>query len=285
MDTKRFLMNKVTDVNALLSENNAPFTVEFKETYKNNLYFYGFMIKDGTNISPIIYHSNWEELSTEDIVDYLILKYGSCNTVKPDIENIISFQYIKDNVLPELRPVEDIENIKNEDLIYTYDDNSKSAFVITYKITVKEMSDDSGTATIKVKRYLLDRINMSTEDLYHFAFQNLADQTYMFSMNGLFNIPCVSEDNMFVVTTKSSVMGAISILNPSIQESLEDKLGSVFYLLPSSVHEFIAVTYSELNAETLKTMIKEVNSTVLDPIDKFSDNLYLYKKGVITICE
>ena len=54
-------------------------------------------------------------------------------------------------------------------------------------------------------------------------------------------------------------------------------MGGSFYLIPSSVHEFILIKDDGTpKAKDLNKMIKNVNETVLEPRDYLSDQCYHY---------
>ena len=62
-------------------------------------------------------------------------------------------------------------------------------------------------------------------------------------------------------------------------EQLAKRVDGDYYLIPSSVHEFILLPVDqERSAEELKEMIVEVNSTELTPEEILSDQLYLYSR-------
>lgn len=71
--------------------------------------------------------------------------------------------------------------------------------------------------------------------------------------------------------------GACSILYPGMLEQLAERIGGDYYMIPSSVHEFLLVPRErEQDREELKKMIAEVNRTELPPEEVLSDHLYLY---------
>ena len=83
------------------------------------------------------------------------------------------------------------------------------------------------------------------------------------------------DDKMLVVTNKSGKYGAAAIfVNRNIREELYKRLGD-YYVLPSSIHEVIAVKADESpSAIELDKMVKEINKEVLDPKDILSDHAF-----------
>ena len=67
------------------------------------------------------------------------------------------------------------------------------------------------------------------------------------------------------------------MLYPDVLAELAGKLGSSFFIIPSSVHELILVPFrKDISVSALKNMIYEVNHTQLGPEDVLSDSLYAY---------
>lgn len=84
---------------------------------------------------------------------------------------------------------------------------------------------------------------------------------------------------MVVITTESQSYGAAAILVPSVQEWLLNHLGGKCFILPSSIHEVIAVPYDEsMDPEELRTMVTDINREQVSDIDQLSDNAYILSK-------
>ena len=104
-------------------------------------------------------------------------------------------------------------------------------------------------------------------------------------------IPEAAEENsemkllMYVITNHENRNGAIGVLNSAIMDYAAEKLGD-FYILPASIHEVLLVVKdSELDAESLQNMVREVNNDVL-PDELLSDHIYEYDREMhrIRIC-
>ena len=79
------------------------------------------------------------------------------------------------------------------------------------------------------------------------------------------------------MTTASGSNGACAMLYDDELEKLSKKLNSDLYIIPSSVHEILAVSADEYNAiNHLADMVREVNSSVVDIKDRLSNQIYMY---------
>ena len=66
---------------------------------------------------------------------------------------------------------------------------------------------------------------------------------------------------MLILTNAGKTYGACCILYPKVLEQLAKRVDGDYYLIPSSVHEFILLPVDQgRSAEELKEMIVEVNA-------------------------
>lgn len=86
------------------------------------------------------------------------------------------------------------------------------------------------------------------------------------------------EEEMLIVTNKTGIHGAASILYPGFLKVTAETLGvSGMYLLPSSVHEFIMVPCDgRAEEKELVNIIREINRLCVTAEEKLSDHLYIY---------
>ena len=77
--------------------------------------------------------------------------------------------------------------------------------------------------------------------------------------------------------------GAAVLLYPEMPKLIYETLGGNYYLLPSSVHEFLVVPEERgIKPEELKKIVREVNETQLEREDFLSDEIYYFDGEIIT---
>ncbi len=81
---------------------------------------------------------------------------------------------------------------------------------------------------------------------------------------------------MFVISNKSKVNGAASMFYEDALADLADKVGTDLYILPSSVHEVIAVSTDMGTPESLAEMVQEVNGGQVAAEEQLSDHVYKF---------
>lgn len=89
---------------------------------------------------------------------------------------------------------------------------------------------------------------------------------------------------MVVITTESRNYGSAAILSASVQKWLLEHFDGKCYILPSSIHEMIAVPYDDgVSPEELKEMISDINDNVVENIDQLSNNAYILSEEGLKI--
>ena len=97
---------------------------------------------------------------------------------------------------------------------------------------------------------------------------------------------CDMSNEMLVITNKSRIHGASTILHKDTLERLANIFKHDYFVLPSSVHELISVkAMDDADVEGLKAMVTEINSTQVAPDEVLSDSVYRYSiaTGELTI--
>lgn len=99
-------------------------------------------------------------------------------------------------------------------------------------------------------------------------------------------IPSVSPDlRVLVVTDSDAILGAAAIFREDIQRLVEKELGGMFFILPSSIHEVLCMAYDPEQTEALTEIVQSINRTAVAPVDRLSDNVYMFDGKTIRECE
>lgn len=86
-------------------------------------------------------------------------------------------------------------------------------------------------------------------------------------------------NTMYVITNAKGINGASCLLYPAVIKNLALKLDSDLYILPSSIHEIIAVKANgTMNKKAFREMVFDVNRTQVPEEDILSDNVYFYSR-------
>ena len=215
-----------------------------------------------------------------------------CNTIKESISVIetkeqavkafvTDYEKVKDNTYLRLVPgdspiLDDTPHKKVEDM----------ALVVS--IALVDFSDENGKSVVVVSKPLMEMYGIDEQQLFADAERNsLQYEPVVFTPLGDMiknliqaeNLPDPADEGIiaYIATNRSGFHGASVVSYPDFCEKAAETMGGSFYLIPSSVHEFILIKDDgSPRPKDLNKMIKNVNETVLEPRDFLSDQCYHY---------
>lgn len=277
---EKLLTERAERLNKILKEKGAGFHVEYMNVYKNNVYMDAYALrKEESDAAPIIYFDmEWWEKSDAQVVDFLISM--NRNDYDIDTSKIITHDYISEHIKPKLLSDSYIPNLKKADRSFIHFED----MVVSFYVSLEESPEESGIATIPVTNSLLEDINISLLDAYAYAIKNISSCVEIIPISSLIpgNIPMSSDCPMWIVRTTDLWQGAAAILCPDTLDKISELIPGNVALLPSSVEEFIAVSYeSESDLEILKEMVTDINEMQIPIQMKLTDNVYVLKEGKI----
>lgn len=88
------------------------------------------------------------------------------------------------------------------------------------------------------------------------------------------------EMSMYVISNESKINGAVSMLYETELHALAEKMGSDLYILPSSIHEVIAVSATGGDPEELAQMVEDINMGQVEIGERLSNQVYHYDKDL-----
>ena len=242
------------------------------------------MLQPVINLNQFFHSYQCHDADIDDIANDIADIYEESFLPDDDYKVIFNFEQVKNKIFPCLYNTAINSKISDQYIHREYLDLS-----VYYYVTLPIKNDGSGT--ILISRKLLDLWNISIEELDQTAFNNLHVNKHpqITSMYDLFKDENNEKDisyiddlsrNMFILSCKSDTNGAIYMTDTGILDQLSSMTSSDLIILPSSRHELIVLpsylmkSHAEIN--DFKSMVHEVNSTVLRPEDFLSDNVYCY---------
>lgn len=164
-----------------------------------------------------------------------------------------------------------------------------------YRVVVSE--DETGTASYILSTEQRLNAQISVEELDEAAMINTSKvgftvQSMYEVMAEMMHIDestveemCEGGPGMFVLSNKRKINGASIILYNEQLAQLSEKLNDDLLIMPSSIHEVLAVPASSMNAIDLKQMVREVNDTEVSEQEILGYSVYRYnrKTGVVEV--
>lgn len=147
----------------------------------------------------------------------------------------------------------------------------------------------------KSEQELYDLAKANTKELFPSTIRNMNEVIceMMFGSDGLdkemeaefkdMMTEMPDERAMYVISNKANIFGAASMLYEENLEALSEKLGSSLYILPSSVHECIAISENFGNPDELAQMVYEINMDQVNLDERLSNQVYRYDKDAKTL--
>lgn len=185
-----------------------------------------------------------------------------------------------------------ISNEKNEESLHNRPYIPFLDLAITFQLLLYNSED--GIGSIPVTSELQKKWKLSTKKLFQLAQDNTISLfpkkiSYMQEMLQKVlghmkecntEVQEESEENYtepIVVSNSQGINGATVMLYPDCLSELGELCGGDFYILPSSIHEFLVVPVSEeIAPDRLQNMVCDVNKTCVQEDEILSDHIYCY---------
>lgn len=275
-------MNRANAIATIVAENTDLYAAA-QEVFKGDDKLIGITVGEkDSRIRPNIYVDSFEYLSDEEIANKVIEIYKE-NSAQPDFANVAEvyqdYEKVKDNLVLCIRK----STQNNDDLKRKYLDMELYVrFIVT--------SDTDGMASIVVKKEHVKMWGVNPQTVIAQARQNSEKQYTIDGMADVLKEMSAGRDigidfddialkPMYILGNSNRVNGASVINSTKVLGKLAKSINENLYILPSSIHEVIAVTASFVeDASYLKDMIRCVNDTEVRPEERLSYNLYYFDR-------
>ena len=104
-------------------------------------------------------------------------------------------------------------------------------------------------------------------------------------MSEILGFADTSTSQMYVVSKADGMFGASAVLDNAVQSQLQDIFPEGFYILPSSVHEVLAVSADTASPDELAFMVRSINRDQVAEVDRLSDHVFTVDCGRLAVAE
>jgi len=304
MNYQNFLKDIKENIMYYLPEEFVGSNVTLSQVTKNNGLKLDALtiLKPGHEIAPTIYLNNfYKELNEGKEMDDIL---GEISDIRVEhdqapeaAENLINnLSTMKDKIIFRVVGYE-----ANKETFKNIPHTVKNDMAFTYRLVVQK--GDDGVASSVINNDLMKHLSLDPETLSILAMENtpkLFPAEFM-SMNDVMRSMMGEEEweemsmfmdmeqgpKLYVLSNDSKVNGAASLFYPGQMDVIKKQLNSDFYVLPSSVHEVIIVPKTEeiTSYKDLETMVREVNSTGVDPEEVLTGNVYFYDGNELVLAK
>lgn len=284
VNEKEFVEELIERVTATM--NSKGFEILYQGKIDNGIIKHGIMVtklckNDKYNIGAVVYfEKEWTTLRDEEIIE--LLTNAGEKTPEVNFNKLLECQYIKENVLPMIQKIENIEQYKDTDLFYTNND----CFVILYYVQMKSPVSTIN-AHMKIRKNIMESLHISEEEMMKCAFENLKQEICIESIKNLLEsngIKIPEDENMpiYVISNQEKYLGSACIMLPEVYEMLSKVLGERYIILPSSIHECLAIEYTE-DTDLLVSMVQDINATSVEDEEILSNHIYVCTKEGVSL--
>lgn len=263
--------------------------VERQEVLKNNgIVMVGLSIRNlEKNAAPVIYLDEYYNAylkgrPLEDLSECLVEKSRKTPELPQwERDMLLDFSMLKDKIVYKL-----VNAQENKKLLKEAPNLPLLDFAIVFYLHLPISEAESGTILIRNEHLKL--WNCPISRLYEYAKKNtpricppmLCPLTALIEAAGeVWEEECP----ILVLTNETGVYGATAILYQEIPQLIYQEVGGNYYLLPSSIHEFLIVPEREDAVPgELRAIVREVNRTEIAKEEFLSDQIYYFNGEIIT---
>lgn len=199
-----------------------------------------------------------------------------------DISKLMNKQYILDHVEYQI-----VNSERNAEKLHGVPSRKIVDLAALYRTVVSD--DDNGTVSYVVSNETIVIAGISIEELDEaaarntekigFVVQSMAEE--MAEMIGMSEAEEMAEAmsggyQMFVLSNTRKSNGANIILYGKELAALAERIDDDFFILPSSIHELIAIPASQVEADALKQMVRDVNDVAVSEEEVLGYEVYRY---------
>ncbi len=259
-------------------------TVNLKEIKKNNgLILQAIVIEEAGIIScPIIYIDRIlkriedDENRLQDAAREIVDIYSN-NSNREEFNDLkIDKKYILENVVYKLVNIQ-----KNVERLVDMPHREFLDLAATYTVVVNDVLGGFENCRFEVTKKMCSIFAITEDELDYAARENTGKKGFHIQSISSFLTPEADLQEgveMWIISNFDMFNGASVMLYSNYFDKLAEELESDLYVLPSSIHEVLAVPITYIDSDTLREMVCHINTTELVADDVLSGNVYRYSR-------
>lgn len=252
---------------------------------------------ENERVSPNLYvnemYERYKEIGNLDTALHLIAAeyteiLDMTMTVQPELE----IDALKDNVIFVL-----VNTEQNRELLANVPNKPFQDLSVIFRWVMSQ--SERGMVSSIVTTRVMEMAGLTVESLMEHAIENtkricppkvISVQKAMMKANPENFEPELVElleqmeedpkETTWIITNESGINGASAMLYEENLHKLAEKMGTDMYLMPSSIHEWLAVSVENREPEMLADMVQEINMENVRLEERLSNNVYHYDKDL-----
>ena len=193
-----------------------------------------------------------------------------------------------------------IHTEQNKEYLETLPHREFHDLSIVYRWIVEQ--SEEGIASVQINDALACVMGLDEDELYQLAYENtrrmfptcirpIQEVIKSFQMNlsnddiPEFDVSKFEKEHLlYVISNHVNEKGAVNVLYTDELQKLSEQVESDLFLLPSSLHEMMAIPEHVMDLETMAKMVYEVNQMV-EIEDRLSNEVYKYDRVTQSIVQ
>lgn len=261
------------------------------------------MVKDGVTlidgdkeswVSPTIYVEDMYE-SYQESQDYQkvfedVAAVMASVLKDPIVNGKLDFQDAGDNIVFQL-----INTEQNKGLLNSLPHREFHDLSIIYRWIVGR--DECGMQSVVIRKELMKQLGLNEEQMFKLAVANykrilpptvrsmdeimreaFGDEGMPEELAEIMLPEHSADETMWVISNDAKINGAASMLFDDTLQEVAKKMDSDLYIMPSSVHETIAISVNMGEPYELAKMVNEINMNEVSLDERLSNQVYHYDK-------
>ena len=245
----------------------------------NGVVKYGITKMNGSNIAPTIYVEEWysNDVPVKEAARDIAELIEKNRREDFDLTQFTDYEKVKGNLRARLY------NKATQADVFRKATGFDGLIIIPY-IDLGDINNDGAKGSVKVTAGLLTQWGATAKEVIDTALKNSKEDISIKSMGAvmkeIFTGEKVEDENlginpeMVVLTNEEKMYGAITAI--TAKAKLKKLFPNGYVILPSSVHEVIAVPYQPGTEEMLNGMVCEVNTTEVKPEEVLGNKAYVF---------
>ncbi len=288
MDYEQFITAIQDAVAELLPET----CIQTQKIIKNNaVHLMGLSFREeGESVAPVIYLEEYYELfqngmSLQSLARQIVRSYKEQEVPRFWGKDLLTdFESIKDRIVFKL-----INTKRNRELLKKIPSLPVYDLSLVFVVLLPEKGDHRCSALIRNSCLEIWKIPFTV--LYEYAKKNTPRlcPPRFYSMEDILGNCSQGQSAedlpIYVLTNQEGANGAAVILYEGILKKVYEELKESFYLIPSSIHEFLVLPESFAEGEDyLRHMVFSINRTELQKEEVLSDEIYYFNGEIMSQC-
>lgn len=271
-------MKKVNAVvEAIKAQLGDGFKVEATEVYKNNEKRIGIFIRaTEETVAPTIYLSDdMLKAGADEVAEQIVGVYKKNRVQSPsdlgfNPELFKDWNWIKNRLKFKLVSTKGNKNLIKGKIHF-------NELGLTGIVIVMLDHVGTGSGSVMVSKEYASYWGVTADEVIATAKSNVDNDIKIVSMSAMLGMPETSDAPLWILTNNYGYFGASVMFSTEARKKLKEMTGwDEYYILPSSIHEIIAVPKNdEIDSNELIKMVKSVNRSIVEPEDRLTDNIFI----------